>query len=958
MKLNFEKYYRDVAKLEITSESKTELHARCPFHSDTTTVSFSASKITGMWKCFGACAEGGSIVQFHMKRFNKPADIAEKDLQVAMGIIPTVPESVVSKAHELLLRSKKMLQFLMDKRGLTLEIIKRFKLGCDVERIFIPILDADGYIVNVRKYLPDFLRKKTSIKMLSWKEGFGSARIYPIENLAQSEILICEGEPDCLLANRLGYAAITVSSGAGTWKDEYTPLFKGKIVNICYDIDKVGQEGALKVGMQLARVAQVRVIKLPITEPAKGDFTDYIVNQGYTKEDFDTLIKGTEFLKSSTAKEASSAADTTVYDVPLNLAGSREYYYKNISMNVIVSGKDLAPYFAPAKLQLTCNMGSHKCKSCVLGLNAGVLDVEFKPSNQELLQMINCTEAQQHRFIRDKLQIHRGCDSFVVNVKEVLNVEEVRVIPELDHSAKDIEYVARQLYYIGYGIKTNRSYKMKGVTLPDPNTQYVTQIITEAIPTQTSIDQFKMTADLMASLKIFQPDKKQSVDDKIKDIATDLSFNVTHIYGREDLITAIDMVYHSVLQFNFQEQVVNKGWCECLVLGDTRCGKTETGQHLIGHYRLGELCTGENVSYAGLVGGMSQQQQRWSISWGKIPLNDRRLVLLDEVSSLDEDMISNMSGMRSAGVAEITKIQNEKTNARTRLIWMSNPRSGRKLDTYNYGILAVKELIGRVEDIARFDIAVTVASSEVDIKLINAMNRVKVPHVYTSDLCNKLILWAWSRLPEQIAFDIDAERLILTKAQELGSKYSPQIPLIEAAEQRIKVAKLSVAVAARLFSTIDGEVILVKPEHVEFAAAFIEKAYSKPSMGYDLFSLAYHQATSLDDVKRQRLEREFKQFSDWFELRELLLEYQAFRKSEISDQMGYELEEQRRLFKWMSINRLIKSTPVGYYKTPVFTGFLKNMKLKLKEGVSNEPIKGNGKDPAKDSKKGIPPARK
>jgi hypothetical protein len=324
---------------------------------------------------------------------------------------------------------------------------------------------------------------------------------------------------------------------------------------------------------------------------------------------------------------------------------------------------------------------------------------------------------------------------------------------------------------------------------------------------------------------------------------------------------------------------------------------------------------------------MSQQQQRWSISWGKIPLNDRRLIVLDEASSLEEDTISDLSGLRSSGVAEIIKIQSERTSARTRLVWVSNPRSGRKLDTYNYGVQAVKELIGRVEDVARFDIAVTAASTEVDMSLINTMTRRRVTHKHTSELCNKRILWAWSRNADQVKFTYDAEKAVLDAAQRLGQKYSPQIPLVEAAEQRIKVARLSVATAARMFSTEDGETILVKPEHVKFVEALLDRVFSKPSMGYDLFSLAYKQAVTLTGDRRSRLERDIRSFTDWKDLRELLLEYQAFRKAEVTDQMGYDPEEQRKLFKWMSSNKLIKSTPIGYVKQPVFTALLKGMPL-------------------------------
>ncbi len=205
-------------------------------------------------------------------------------------------------------------------------------------------------------------------------------------------------------------------------------------------------------------------------------------------------------------------------------------------------------------------------------------------------------------------------------------------------------------------------------------------------------------------------EKVNQVRSKFDDIHQDLAVHVTKIYDRPELMISIDLVFHSVLSFNFLGNVVRKGWLECLILGDTGCGKTATVGALIKHYKAGDICTGEGATFAGIVGGAQQFAGNWSITWGQAPLMDRRLLAIDEVSGLTTEMISNMSGMRSDGIAALTKIHQEKTFARTRLIWISNPRGRNKgLRAYNTGIEAVQELIGRPEDVRRFDFAVTVA---------------------------------------------------------------------------------------------------------------------------------------------------------------------------------------------------------------------------------------------------------
>jgi hypothetical protein len=151
--------------------------------------------------------------------------------------------------------------------------------------------------------------------------------------------------------------------------------------------------------------------------------------------------------------------------------------------------------------------------------------------------------------------------------------------------------------------------------------------------------------------------------------------------------------------------------------------------------------------------------------------------------------------------------------------------------------------------------------------------------------------------------------------------------LVEGAEQRIKLARMSVALAARMFSTTDGESILVTKDHVEFIHGYLERIYSKPAMGYDLFSLSYKRSTTLTEISKETLVKDFKQFDSWKLLRDLLLEYHSFRKSEMSDQMGYDQDEVKKLFRWLTANRLIKATPIGYVKQPIFTAFLKALDM-------------------------------
>jgi len=62
----------------------------------------------------------------------------------------------------------------------------------------------------------------------------------------------------------------------------------------------------------------------------------------------------------------------------------------------------------------------------------------------------------------------------------------------------------RQAFFIGHGIESNKVYVFKGITIPDPKTQYATHMIHEARKAQDSIDTFKMNPKLKKALKVFQ----------------------------------------------------------------------------------------------------------------------------------------------------------------------------------------------------------------------------------------------------------------------------------------------------------------------------------------------------------------------------------------------------------------------------------------------------------------------
>src|SRR5690606_30209337 len=152
-----------------------------------------------------------------------------------------------------------------------------------------------------------------------------------------------------------------------------------------------------------------------------------------------------------------------------------------------------------------------------------------------------------------------------------------------------------------------------------------------------------------------------------------------------------------------------------------------------------------------------QMQGQWVIRWGKIPQNDQRLLVIDEFSGIPKEELEKMTQLRSTGKAVGGgTVQDYETWARTRLIFLTNPADNQgRLAGFNFGIQAINNLFASAADLRRVDLALVAERDEVETTLLNRRwDKSEVPHVYTAHLCQSLVLWAWSRKPNQVKWKI------------------------------------------------------------------------------------------------------------------------------------------------------------------------------------------------------------
>ncbi len=118
------------------------------------------------------------------------------------------------------------------------------------------------------------------------------ATLFGIDAAASSEsIVICEGEFDCLVLRSKGIPAVTSTGGAGTFKEDWVHHFLQKEVFVCFDNDKAGEQGIMKV---CRMIPHAKVIPLPPEIGEHGDVTDFFVKLGKTADDFKSLMSVAE----------------------------------------------------------------------------------------------------------------------------------------------------------------------------------------------------------------------------------------------------------------------------------------------------------------------------------------------------------------------------------------------------------------------------------------------------------------------------------------------------------------------------------------------------------------------------------------------------------------------------------------------------------------------------------------
>lgn len=287
-------------------KSGSNYMACCPFHEERS-ASFSVNQIKGFYHCFGCGASGDSIkfvMEFEKLSFVEALEKLAHRFNVALehdkGVYYDhkedyhLLEMVSSLYQEELFNAPFFLNYLQ-KRGLSLESIKAFKLGlCTnridygienkglnkdklielgvlgksdkedktylrfLDRIMFPIYSSSAQVVGfggrtlkekAAKYINSPQSKLFDKSSLLYGYHLAKEHIYK-----QKQVIVTEGYLDVILLHQAGFKNATATLGTALTPSHLPLLKKGDPeILLSYDGDKAGRNAAYKASLMLAK---------------------------------------------------------------------------------------------------------------------------------------------------------------------------------------------------------------------------------------------------------------------------------------------------------------------------------------------------------------------------------------------------------------------------------------------------------------------------------------------------------------------------------------------------------------------------------------------------------------------------------------------------------------------------------------------------------------------------------
>ena len=730
--------------------------------------------------------------------------------------------------------------------GISDEVIELLRIKTTANNsVQFPVFMYD-HLVDIRKYNPG---EKPKVKS---RASCPAGVILPYDIWRQTiktkVTLICAGEKDMSVARSNGFNAITVTGGEQTLP-KMLAEFKDRIVVIVYDNDDAGQAGAKKLACALygiaASIKNCTGFHTICCNP-KEDITNFFVKYGKQKADLIQYIESTpEFVP------APEDLNQCYPIVDLLTASRAEYVNRLVRTNIQVVASSEASYITPSailaeKFKLSGQSDTMQEGQCK--------DWELLDENcQDLLHLMdnNFKEETIDINIRNLLNVPQKEKYLKIRQVAKKSVYKCYVTDMFETTSSDVVPMEYTAYSIGLKLESGKKYLVTYKLVPHPyKGQQLTMIITGAVQASDSVSNFQLTDENKQHLKIFQ-DIDGTITEKI-DKLTEKVKGILGYNGNNTLIQAMDLSYHTVLQFNFGTFKNERGYLDTIIVGESRVGKSSTADALRTTYELGVFTSlaGNSATIPGLIGGSNKTSGgSFQTRAGIIPQNHKGLIIFEEFGKSNNNIITELTDIRSSNEVRITRVSGTITMpAMVRMITLTNVKTSdgqiKSIASYPNGIAVITELVGTAEDIARYDMLVVL--SDRGTAKIDPLWEPEQP--LNKETYQARLRWVWSRTPEQVIINREVSLYIMEQANLLNEQYDTHIKIF-GTEAWKKITRLATAVAGYTVSTdATYENIIVTKECVDYAVAFFKTLYDNQTFKLREYVQHERQYATIDDL--------------------------------------------------------------------------------------------------------------
>lgn len=715
--------------------------------------------------------------------------------------------------------------------GISKEVIEELELKTELgDEIAFPVF-LYGKVVDVRSYRPQDRANKIRSRV-----GTTTGMIIPFDIWRRTPedkwTIICAGEKDMAVTRSNGFNAITLTGGEKALPKIINP-FRNRKVAICYDNDEAGIAGANTLAAFLMPyVKEVKVVTNfhEVCKEHGEDLTDFFVKYKKTKADLKNYINNTPAFTREQAKEEQLKRRPLI---TLLEASKPQYINRVVQSNVqvVATFEKAMPVPTTIYAKKINTSGDAKYNQMLVGEER---TWELSENTcQDVLKLVdnNFTEEQIRLNIRELLGISKYERDVKVEKPTKDTVYQCNVTDLFEATTKDIATIEFTAYVLKKRLESGRKYLITYKLVPHPyKGQQLVMVILDVEEASDSISNFHITDEVKKNLDKFR-ELEGTVPERINKL-TEMVKAFIGYNGYNKLIEAVDLSYHTVLEFNFGTFKNVRGYLDTLIVAESRVGKSSTAESLQRLYGLGAFTSlaGNSATIPGIIGGSTKVNGNYQTRAGLIPMNHRGLVIFEELAKCNSNLVRELTDIRSSNQVRIARVSGVLTlPALVRMITLTNVKNtGSKIkpiNSYPNGIDILVDLIGSPEDIARYDLMLILGDQ--GNKIVDPFWEPVTP--FEPEAYQTRIRWVWSRTIDQIIIDKEVGKHILDRCNELNETYDSHIKIF-GTEAWKKVARLAIAMAGYLVSTDSSyEKIIVTKEHVDAAVEYLIDCYDNPT---------------------------------------------------------------------------------------------------------------------------------